>query len=80
MNENERSIVKTPSITKQAKTFNSIDIHNTIQGMRTAAYMERKTRESEIEQIKASKNQTVEEIPVPSGSDIRAAREEGEYR
>ena len=80
MSENERSIVKTPSITKEAKNFNAIAIDNTIQGMKTAAFMDRQINEAEREQRKAKENPVREETPIPTGTEIRQAREEGEYR
>lgn len=78
--ENERSIVKTPSITKEAKTFNNIAIDNTVQGMKTAAYMDKQVIEAERAQREAKENPVIEETPIPTGAEIREAREEGEYR
>ena len=80
MSENERSIVKTPSITKEAKNFNAIAIDNTIQGMRTAAFIDKQISNAEREQREAKENTVKEETPEPTGTEIRQAREEGEYR
>lgn len=80
MNENERSIVKIPSLTKEAKTFNAIAIDSTVQGMKTAAFMDRQISEAEKQQREAKENTTKEETIVPTGAEIRQAREEGEYR
>lgn len=78
--ENERSVVKTPSLTKEARTFNGIAIDNTIQGMRTASYLDKQIGEAEREQREARENPIKEETRVPTGTEIRQAREEGEYR
>lgn len=80
MIEGERSIVKTPSITKEAKTFNAIAMNNTVQGMKTASILERQVREAEIEKSEAIKNQVKQEIPIPTGNEIREDIENGEYR
>ena len=80
MIEGERSIVKAPSITKEAKTFNAIALNNTVQGMKTASILERQVREAEIEKSEAIKNQVKQEIPIPTGNEIREDIENGEYR
>lgn len=76
----ERSVVKTPSLTKEAKSFNAIAIDSTVQGMKTAAYMDRQVIEAERAQKEARENSVREETPIPTGAEIREAREEGEYR
>lgn len=78
--ENERKVVKTPSLTKEAKSFNAIAIDNTVQGMRTAAYMDRQVIEAEREQREVRENPVREEMLIPTGADIREAREEGAFR
>ena len=80
MSENERSTVKTPGLTKEAKIFNSIANDNLVQGMKTAALMDRQILEAEKEQIKLKERTVREETPIPTGAEIRKAREEGEYR
>lgn len=80
MIEGERSIVKAPSITKEAKAFNAIAMNNTVQGMKTASILERQVREAEIEKAEAIKNQVKQEIPIPTGNEIREDIENGEYR
>lgn len=80
MSENERGIVKVPSLTKEAKTFNSIAIESTIQGMKTAAFMDKQINEAERQQKEARENPIKEETIIPTGAEIRQAREEGEYR
>lgn len=80
MEAERNSIVKTPSLTKQARTFNAIANDNTIQGMKTAAVMDRNIREAEKAQKEARNNPVIEETRVPTGAEIREAREEGEYR
>ncbi len=80
MIEGERSIVKAPSITKEAKAFNAIAMNNTVQGMKTASILERQVREAEIEKSEAIKNQVKQEIPIPTGNEIREDIENGEYR
>ncbi len=76
----ERSVIKTPSLTKEAKAFNAIAIDSTVQGMKTAAYMDRQVIEAERMQKEESTNRAQEEMPIPTGAEIREAREEGEYR
>lgn len=76
----ERSIVKTPSLTKEAKAFNAIAIDSTVQGMKTAAYLDKQVIEAERVQKEARENPVKEEMPIPTGAEIREAREEGEYR
>ncbi len=80
MIEGERSIVKAPSMTKEAKAFNAIAMNNTVQGMKTASILERQVREAEIEKAEAIKNQVKQEIPIPTGNEIREDIENGEYR
>ena len=80
MIENERNSVGMPAITKEAKTFNAVAIDNTIQGMKTAAFMDRQINEVEREQREAKETPEREETPIPTGAEIRQAREEGEYR
>lgn len=79
-NERSNSIVKMPSLTKEAKTFNAIAIDSTIQGMKTAALMDRTVMEAERVQEEKKKNSIREEVIIPTAADIREAREEGEYR
>lgn len=78
--QNERSSVKTPSLTKQAKVFNAISIDSTIQGIKTVALLERTAREAEKVQREVRANSEKEKIVIPTGAEIREAREEGEYR
>lgn len=82
MIDGERSIVKAPSITKEAKAFNALAIDDTIQGMKKASILERQVREAEIEKAEAEaiRNQVEQEIPIPTGDEIRADFENGEYR
>ena len=80
MIEGERSIVKAPSITKEAKAFNAIAMNNTVQGMKTASILERQVREAEIERAEAIKNEVKQEIRIPTGNEIREDIENGEYR
>lgn len=80
MMQAERSSVKTPSLTKQAKSFNAIAIDSTIQGMKTAALLERTVREAERMQQEVKRKPDEKEIIIPTGTEIREAREEGEYR
>jgi len=80
MIDGERSIVKSPSITKEAKAFNALAIDDTIQGMKKASILERQVREAEIEKAEAIRNQVKQEIPIPTGDEIRADFENGEYR
>ena len=80
MIEGERSSVKVPSITKEAKAFNALTIDNTVQGMKTASILERQVREAKIEKAEAIKNQVEQETPIPTGNEIREDIENGEYR
>lgn len=80
MNETERNIITTPSISKVAKAFNNLPLNSTVQGMKTAAFLERKIDEAERERRESQANPVIEEMPVPTGAEIRQAREEGEYR
>ena len=80
MIDGERSIVKSPSITKEEKAFNALAIDDIIQGMKKASILERQVREAEIEKAEAIRNQVEQEIPIPTGDEIRADFENGEYR
>lgn len=74
------SAIKTPSLSKVAREFNAIALDSTVQGMKTAALMDRTIREAERVQEEARQNTVQEEMTVPTGEEIRQAREEGEYR
>lgn len=80
MNEEPRSIITNPSITKEAKTFNSLATDSTIQGMKMAAYLDRQIAMAERTQIEKQANPEEKTEKVPTGAEIRQAREEGEYR
>ena len=80
MIDGERSIVKSPSITKEAKAFNALAIDDIIQGKKKASILQRQVREAEIEKAEAIRNQVEQEIPIPTGDEIRADFENGEYR
>ena len=71
--------VKTPSITRESQLFDKIGINETVQGMRYAAHIDRTINEAEIAQ-QQNIEQASDEIPVPTGDDIRQDRENGEYR
>ena len=48
--------------------------------MKKASILERQVREAEIEKAEAIRNQVKQEIPIPTGDEIRADFENGEYR
>lgn len=76
----EKKIVASPCISKIARTFNSMAIDSPIQGMKKVAYLDRQVAEAELAKKEALENPVIEEIPIPTGEEIRQAREEGEYR
>ena len=80
MSEITRNIITTPSISKAARDFNNLAMSSTIQGMKTAAFLDRQIVQAEREQEESKKNPVIKEEPVPTGTEIRQAREEGEYR
>lgn len=79
MNENERNGAKTPSLTKEARIFNQMEIRSTIQGMKAAAYMDRQVTVENMKETEGKK-QARNETPIPTGADIREALQEGENR
>jgi len=80
MSEIEKNGVGTPSISKEAKAFDNLPLDSTIQGIKTASFLDRQIAEKEKEQRESRRNPVKEEMPVPTGSEIREDREEGEYR
>lgn len=78
--ESNKSIIKTPAISREAKNFNGLATDSIIQGIKTAAFLDRQITEMERNQRKSKANPVKEDIPVPTGTEIRKAREEGEYR
>lgn len=80
MSEIEKNVITTSSISRAAKTVNNLPINATVQGMKTVALLERQILEAEREQKESQANPVIEEVPVPTGAEIRKAREEGEYR
>ena len=73
---------KTPSIEEIANAFNNISSNNnTVAGIKAAERLERQVKEKQEEQQhKKEKNMLPPKEKVPTGTDIREALEEGEYR
>ncbi len=69
----------TPSITKSARTFNSLDNKNIAQGIRSATNLDAQITEAIKQKEVEAQNPIVEETYVPTGDEIRHDREEGEY-
>lgn len=80
MKEVEKKGIATPSITTTASRFNGLILDNTVQGMKTAALLERQIGEAEKRQEVEKANPVIKEEPIPTGHQIRNDREQGEYR
>lgn len=80
MNEVVEKKVASPCISKIARTFNSMAIDSPMQGMKKVAYLDRQIAEAEKIQQEALGNPVIEEVLIPTGTEIRQAYEEGEYR
>lgn len=76
----EKKVIASSSITKSARIINSMAIDNPIQGMKKVAYLDRQIAEAELSRKEALDNPVIEEIPIPTGEQIRKDREDGEYR
>lgn len=76
----EKSVIGIPCISKIANTFNGMATDTPIQGMKKAAYLERQIAEAELARKETLENPVIEEVPIPTGAEIRQDREEGEYR
>ena len=76
----DKKVVASPCISKIARTFNNMATENPIQGMKKVAYLERQISEAELARKEALENPVREEEIIPTGAEIRQAREEGEYR
>ena len=80
MSEIVEKKVASPCISKIARTFNSMAIDSPIQGMKKVAYLDRQIAEAELTRQEALENPVIEEVPIPTGAEIRQDREDGEYR
>lgn len=67
----EKNVITNPSITKVARTFNSLPIDATIQGMKTASFLEREIKEAEKEQEQKVTNSKEQETPIVTAQDIK---------
>lgn len=76
----ERSSIASPCISRIARTFNSMPIDSTVQGMKKAAYLDRQIEEALKEQERVQGNPVEEKEQIPTGAQIRQDREVGEYR
>lgn len=80
MSENGTNTVANSSISKIARTFNELSVDDTIQGIKTAALLDRQITEKEIEKQANRKNPEKNQVGIPTGADIRQDYEEGMYR
>ena len=72
---------KTPSIEEIANAFNDISLNNNlVAGIRAAKRFEEQVKEKQKEQHEKEKNMLPPKEKVPTGTEIREALEEGEYR
>ena len=58
------------SISKAAKEFNDLPIDSTIEGIKEAAYLDRLTKEAELEMAKQSNKAEQKEEPIITAQDI----------
>ena len=70
----------TPSITKVAKSFNSLQQKEVVKGIKTASLLNGQIIEAIKDQEELAKNPVIKESYIPTGDEIRRDREEGEYR
>ena len=76
----EKKVIASPCVSKIARTFNNMATYNPIQGMKKVVYLDRQIAEAELAKQEALENPVIEEVPIPTGTEIRQDREEGEYR
>lgn len=58
------------SISRAAKEFNDLPIDSTIEGIKEAAYLERLTKEAELEMAKQNNKIEEKEEPIITAQDI----------